>query len=182
MINTESNKRKIISILNIVNREGIPELIKWLKSTDFFVAPASAKFHLNVKGGLAHHSLSVYDTLAKFNRMVRPKLIGVDTEIITGLLHDVCKIGIYHLQPKKGEISVWEYKRDDPLPIGHGDKSVIILQKYIELTNQEIALIRWHMGPYDPEFNRGQKQITKIYPYIKILYLADDFSTQFLEG
>jgi len=46
----EANKKKIISILNGVNREGMQDLIKWFKSTDFFTAPASTKFHLNVEG------------------------------------------------------------------------------------------------------------------------------------
>ena len=38
------------------------------------------------------------------------------------------------------------YKRQ---PLGHGEKSVIILQQYITLTSDEIYAIRWHMGGFD---------------------------------
>lgn len=45
-INT--NKRKIIDLLSTVEREGMKELIDYLETrTDFFVAPASSKYHGN---------------------------------------------------------------------------------------------------------------------------------------
>jgi len=188
-LNIEQNKKEIICLLKKVERSNIDKLISWLSETDFFSAPASSKFHLNVEGGLAYHSLSVYKTLCKFNELIPKKWkLSKDSVILCGLLHDVCKIGIYHYVLKEEQVrsnypdDLFEYKRDDPFPIGHGDKSIILLQRYIYLTEEEIALIRWHMGPYDPEFNRGQKQIVKKYPWIKLLYLADDFSTQFLEN
>jgi hypothetical protein len=176
-IDIEKNKEMIIKLLESVNRKGIEELIEWLKLSDFFTAPASSKFHLACKGGLAAHSLSVCKVLEKLvdSFWLGTKIPG-DSLILVGLLHDVCKVGIY----------VWsdsqqKYIHEDPFPIGHGDKSVMVLQEFIKLTCQEIAMIRWHMGPYDESYNRGEKYIVKYYPECKLVYFADDISTQYLE-
>ena len=55
------NKEEFISIFKEnIKREGAEELLEWLKKTDFFIAPASTKFHSAVAGGLCFHSLQVY--------------------------------------------------------------------------------------------------------------------------
>jgi len=181
-IDIEKNKQEIITLLKPLQREGISKLIDWLEyHSDFFTAPASSKFHLACKGGLAQHSLSVYRTLDHLCvAFWKGMKIPIEARIIVGLLHDLCKVGIYHWGKKKGSTD-WGYFRDDSEPFGHGDKSVIILQKFIKLTDQEIAMIRWHMGPYDPEYNRSEKDITIYYPECKLVYFADDISTQYLE-
>ncbi len=38
---------------------------------------------------------------------------------------------------------------DDKLPIGHGEKSVYMIQKHIQLTDEEAIAIRWHMVAFD---------------------------------
>ena len=43
-----------------IKREGAKELLDWIKKTDFFVAPASTKFHSAVAGGLCYHSIQTY--------------------------------------------------------------------------------------------------------------------------
>ena len=43
-----------------IKRNGIEELLQWLDTTDFYVAPASAKYHGAELGGLLNHSLCVY--------------------------------------------------------------------------------------------------------------------------
>jgi len=181
MIDVIKNKDKILLLLSTTRRKGMPKFIEWLVSTDFFVAPASAKFHLNVEGGLAFHSLSVYTALDKLIKTFwKGKYIHPSTRIIVALLHDLCKIGIYHKNPKGSE---WEYKRDDYFPVGHGDKSaILILQHGLELTTQEVALIRWHMGMYDQAYYRNSNDIRDKFPEAKLLYFADDISTQYLEG
>jgi len=59
----EVNKAKIIEMLNSTGRRGIDSLIKWLCESDFFTAPASTKYHLSCRGGLALHSINVYKLL-----------------------------------------------------------------------------------------------------------------------
>lgn len=190
MNDEKETEKKIEELLLSTKRENIDKLISWLKSTDFFVAPASSKYHLNVKGGLAYHSLKTYETFDKLASLFQEK-IPSDIRIITALLHDVCKIGIYIKVLPKETFSVhrgesWEdkmiYERDDKFPIGHGEKSVILIQKFIDLTAQEMIMIRWHMGMYDESYNRNSRDITKYFPEAKLLYFADDISTQYLES
>ena len=48
-----------------IKREGSAELLKWLKSTDFFTAPGSTRFHDCYSGGLAEHSARVFNELVR---------------------------------------------------------------------------------------------------------------------
>ena len=62
----ELNKQKFIEIAKTnIKRDGVNELLAWLETTDFFVCPASAKFHSAEAGGLCFHSLNVYKRLLK---------------------------------------------------------------------------------------------------------------------
>lgn len=79
-----------------------------------------------------------------------------ETVAILGLLHDVCKAGVYHIERKRRrnpETGVWEdylgYTFRDPLPLGHGEKSLYQIARFIRLEDHEALAIRWHMGAYD---------------------------------
>lgn len=37
----------------------------------------------------------------------------------------------------------------DPLPLGHGEKSLYLIQRHMDLEPEEALAIRWHMGAYD---------------------------------
>ena len=82
-------------------REGMENVIKHLERLGFFVAPASTKFHLNVKGGLMQHSWNVYKTAMMLREqmiLMKPELaekLPEESVIIASLLHDVCKSNIY---------------------------------------------------------------------------------------
>lgn len=57
-------KTKFLDIYNQnIKRPGSEEFLKWLKNADFFVAPASSRFHLAKPGGLVEHSIHVYERL-----------------------------------------------------------------------------------------------------------------------
>ena len=43
-----------------------------------------------------------------------------------------------------------EWSVDDQLPLGHGEKSIFVLAKYLDLEKDEALAIRWHMGAFDP--------------------------------
>jgi len=62
------------------------------------------------------------------------------------MLHDLCKCDQYDRKPDGS----FEYRKNLILT-GHGDKSVIIAQKCIDLTGEEMLCIRWHMGAYEGE-------------------------------
>jgi|TARA_R100000049_G_C1956616_1_gene113428 hypothetical protein len=178
-INSNRNKKEILKLLRKTRKIGIYDLINYLKhETDYFTAPASTKYHLNIRGGLAQHSLNVYDCLKRIYRQFEKEVfIPESSLIIVALLHDVCKTNFY----KKVPVG-WVY--DDQLPLGHGEKSVIILQRYIELTMQELMMIRWHMAGFDlsPYGKTAYYDATKKYPEIIIMHSADYLATSIIEN
>lgn len=153
----EEIKDKIIELLSSTERKGIDKVIKYLEGSDFFEAPASTRYHGNYKGGLAEHSLNVYEIFKKKNEIYDFGLSD-DTVKITALLHDICKTNFYTVSSrnmkKDGKwIKVPYYTVDDQVPFGHGEKSVILLQQFIRLSKEEVIIIRWHMGSYEPKEN-----------------------------
>ena len=57
-------KEKFIKIYKEnIHRQGAERLLAWLEKSDFFVAPASTKYHGAHEGGLLKHSLNVYEQI-----------------------------------------------------------------------------------------------------------------------
>ena len=138
----------------IIKRKGVKELIEWLESTDFFQAPASTKFHGAHDKGLALHCLSVLDAMTELKKFTEAD-VKDESIAICALFHDICKANFYVKEKRNKkidgswhEIEVWGVK--DQLPMGHGEKSVYLIQKFIDLTDEEALAIRWHMGMADP--------------------------------
>ena len=50
-----TDKEEFISLISGVERNGIPELLQWLETTDFYTCPASARYHGSYSGGLLRH-------------------------------------------------------------------------------------------------------------------------------
>lgn len=154
-----------------VKREGVSELLEWLESTDFFEAPASTKYHGVCPGGLLRHSLRVCYFLTILPEAAE---YSMETKVICGLLHDLCKVGFYHRVGGK-----WEIR--DELPMGHGEKSVYLIQKHMKLTDEEALAIRWHMGEYDDAFRGGSRalgQARDMCPLVQALHRADMWATK----
>ena len=63
MLKMETPKERFISLLRSTEAKGIEDLIAWLDDPhcDFFVAPASTRYHCAYEGGLVDHSLAVFD-------------------------------------------------------------------------------------------------------------------------
>ena len=93
----EQNKKTFIELaLKNIKRDGIKELIAWLETTDFFVCPASSKFHSAEPGGLCFHSLNVYKRLLKLAKDEwNEKNINIESITIIALFHDICKCCYY---------------------------------------------------------------------------------------
>lgn len=174
-------KEEFINLLRSTNREGIEDIIQFLERTDFFKAPASTRFHGNFEGGLAEHSMKVYEILKNNvkNAIVDLK-VSDDTLIIVALLHDICKANYYKVDYRnaKNERGEWEkvpyYTVDDTIPYGHGEKSVMMISEYMKLTVEEKYAIRWHMGFTEPkELYSTIGQAYKKYPLALFLHEAD---------
>lgn len=182
-------REEIIRLLRSTNREGIEGLIEFLDKTDFYKAPASTRYHGNFEGGLAQHSLKVYEI---FKEKVKNSAIeigvGEDTLIIAAILHDICKVNYYKVDYRnaKNEKGEWEkvpyYTVDDTIPYGHGEKSVMMISEYIKLTAEEKYAIRWHMGFTEPkEVYNTIGQAFKKYPIALLLFEADLEATYFFD-
>ena len=71
-----TSKEKFIEIYNAnITREGADKLLEYLLSptSDFFTAPASARFHSSYEGGLVEHSINVYECLRSYLESPRVK-------------------------------------------------------------------------------------------------------------
>lgn len=199
-IDKEANKEEFIQLLRSTKREGIDYVIEDLEQDGFFEAPASAGHHLNCAGGLCQHSLNTY----RAGLMIWEGLDALDPSvhnevkkenvILATLLHDVCKTKIYKPTMKKAKnaLGMWV---DQPgynisykdLPIGHGEKSVVmLLLSGLELTDEEIMAIRWHMGAFDLNLNsyedvRNYDTAKKLSPLVQIVESADSIAAGILE-
>lgn len=211
MQTVEENTRRFEELLASVDRAGIDKLLGYIRKTDFYRAPASTRFHLACEGGLLQHSLNVYDCLVakKESPVWKPVLAEIPDEslIIMALLHDLCKANFYKegaknqktYDPEKvSEAEPWQrkhdqmgdfiwetvktYQVDDQLPLGHGEKSVMLIQCYIRLTMQEVMAIRWHMGFSEAKENyNAVGQAMEKYPVVLALHEADLEATKILE-
>lgn len=181
------NKEEFLKIAREnIKRDGIDELLKWLESTDFFEAPASARFHLAEAGGLCRHSLNVYYRLLKLaNEQFGEEHTNIETITICSLFHDVCKCCFYKTDYRNvKENGEWVqkpyYTIDDPLPYGHGEKSVYIINGYMRLSREEALAINWHMGGFDKRVQGGDQSFSSAYykyPLCTLTHIADIMAT-----
>ena len=180
-------EEKFIELLKSTNREGMDNLIDFIKKTDFFKAPASTRFHGNFEGGLLEHSMKVYEILKfKVQNCICKIDIPDESIIIIALLHDLCKANYYKIDYRnaKNALGVWEkvpyYTVDDTIPYGHGEKSVMMITEYIKLTPEEKYSIRWHMGYTEPKELYGTiGEAYKKYPIAMLTHEADLEATYF---
>ena len=201
LVTNTTMKQKFIQLLRSTSRPGIDNVINWLEQSDFFTAPASTVFHGNYSGGLLEHSMNVgilahdvYEMLCKRKPELAER-ISRDNIIIAALLHDICKANIYQTVTKyrKDQNNAWEtydtYTTDySEFPVGHGEKSVIrLLQLGLQLTDDEILAIRWHMTAWELPFQSGE---AKAYlnaaknkcPLLTIIQTADGLASAILEN
>lgn len=164
-----------------IHREGADALKEWITTTSFETDPASTKYHGNYAGGLLDHSVNVYYELCRLVEQYEDRFkISIETVAIISLLHDVCKIGKYKMDSRNvKENGVWVQKPyyvfNDELLLGyHGPQSVFLIQKYMQLSDEEIAAIANHMGAYDR--GQGDYELSKVYekyPAAFLLHTAD---------
>lgn len=172
------NKERFISLCNSVQREGMPDLMNWLATTDFYTAPASTRYHGAYEGGLLQHSLNVYDELKRVLDAYPEIQCSPESAIICALFHDFCKINFYSTEKRnrKNDKGLWEsydaYKVDEKFCFGgHGSKSVFLIQHFMKLTPEEAVAINCHMGAFENE-NVGKSY--EKFPLAWALHVADE--------
>ncbi len=189
-IHIESPKERFVREYRAaITRQGSEELLCWISDkTDFFVAPASSKFHNAFEGGLADHSVNVYRAMVDtFNGGAHDESMA-----IAALLHDLCKAEFYKVSQrnvKNEQTGQWEkvnyYTIDDKFPFGHGEKSVFLIERFMRLKVDEAIAIRWHMGGFDDAARGGSFAINgafEKYPLAVKLHIADIMATYLMEN
>lgn len=204
-VDIQKAKDEFSMIYDRIERDGAMALYDWMENeTDFFVAPASSKYHLCEPGGLCQHSINVYNRLKMFLDCEYGKNnpYSEETIAIVSLLHDLCKTGFYEMDwknqknydsevvrnapPKerksdnRGEF-IWEsvptYTIREQFIYGHGEKSVYLVRNYMNLTDEEAQAIRFHMGSFT---EADKNNVGKVYaqsPLAFYLNMADGAAT-----
>lgn len=230
-------RKAVIKLFRSVERD-TSKLVDFLKESDYFEAPSSSRFHGAFKGGLAAHSLAVYNIALALSETGYYGTGLHDSLKVCCLCHDLCKIGVYQLggEPctekqlhfltkliSKADSSTYElldksgftdsdykfsktvasklidwlnsgangdipeitdeWSFDDPLPLGHGSKSLLITSQYLELTDEEKLTINWHMGPFDLPSYKGLESFGKALKISRLpllLFSADMAATHTL--
>lgn len=199
-VDIKANKEEFLELLRSTKRNGIEDVITDLEELGFFTAPASAGHHLNVEGGLVLHSINTCKAALAIWEGMKPLEPSLATEvkrdsiIIASLLHDVCKSDIYKrsVKKRKNALGQWEdcegYKVSyKDFPMGHGEKSVILLLcSGLDLSDDEMLAIRWHMGAWGINMNSYEDErcydtARALYPLVSIIQTADGLAAAILE-
>lgn len=199
-VDIKANKEEFLELLRSTKRDGIEDVITDLEELGFFTAPASAGHHLNVEGGLVLHSINTCKAALAIWESMKPLEPSLATEvkrdsiIIASLLHDVCKSDIYKrsVKKRKNALGQWEdcegYKVSyKDFPMGHGEKSVILLLcSGLDLSDDEMLAIRWHMGAWGINMNSYEDErcydtARALYPLVSIIQTADGLAAAILE-
>lgn len=189
-MDTEEIKQQFLEIFyDNIERDGAQELLEYLEKTDFFAAPASGRRHSNFEGGLCLHSVNVYKRFLKnlqneygdrWQEVISPESVA-----IIALLHDICKVNTYTVDQKNVKVDgQWVqkpfYKYADPLPYGHGEKSVYMISGFMRLTREEALAINWHMGAFDSRCANNSGVLSEVfyrYPIAFLFHISDYMAT-----
>lgn len=178
---TASQRVKLLR--EAVKEYGCDEFFPWkeLLATDFFVAPASTKYHGAYAGGLFDHSMNVANVLCYLTgaEMAEPWM-RPESPFLVGIFHDLTKIGKYAVNDT-GDGFKWSPATDRPIYGGHGAESVIRVQQLIQLTVEESLCIRFHMGAYEKDDWEAFDRAIKQYPNVLWTHTADMIASKMLE-
>ncbi len=187
---------KIKELLLNTNREGMKNLIVYMEEYGFFRAPCSTQHHLAKEGGLAEHSLNVYEIAEEIARVLYPE-INRESLIICSLLHDIGKMGQFNKpnyvpnmlkgratkanpNPEPYQSEAKPYKSNpELLYLDHEVRALSIISKYIDLTEEEQQAILWHNGLYGAFKYQIQGNETPLY---LILHYADMWASRVVEN
>lgn len=117
--------------------------------TTWLTSPASTKYHLAVEKGLLIHSVGVAYNLMEIKNVMLPQ-IEDEVCIVIGLFHDVGKLGMptkpLYLKNEGG----YHYNPDS-VSMGLAVRSLYLISKFLNLTDDEAQAITYHDGQYIEE-------------------------------
>lgn len=166
------------------------EFYDWLIQNGFFTQAASTKYHSAYEGGLFDHSYEVTQVLLDMTQRLNLQWKRPESPYIIGMFHDLCKIDNYiTIVDEPGEIMMgtgdakgreihFEYNSNCILT-GHADKSIMLLSQFVNLTEEELLCIRFHMGAYEgqDQWDNYDKAIRK-YETVLFTHTADMYTSK----
>lgn len=172
-INEYNEFLKIIS-----QRKGVIELSAYLEKHGFFKAPASTKYHLCYEGGLLIHSLNVTKLALKLKDILLPDM-EKQSIILCGLFHDAHKVtdgfgNITYIKNEGNDKDKQPYLwNKEQMNFSGAQKSLLIISKFIDLTQDEMQAIAYHDGPFVPSWEDIKNDP---YPLTLLLHFSDMWS------
>lgn len=185
---TEVVNKVRVEILTLLKDTHSLDEFKLVKSIlhkyNYFSATSSIGYHLDGKGGLAVHSLSLYHLLTKMNEQFSA---GLDhgVMVVSSIFHDLCKCVNYEFDNSSGKFKYTGV-------YGHSAVTLSLLEDSgYYLDPKSSLLIKYHMGAYGTKEFKGEKKGEyTLKEYIKavnenkdilLFHSADNLSAQFLE-
>ena len=164
---------------------------KYLVENGFFVKPASISHHSNHTGGLFDHSFEVMAVLEDITKRFDIQWQDKRSPYIVGMFHDLCKMDDYVDENAKDIVMMgtgspvsknpkW-IRNDSCILSGHGDKSVMLLSQFLNLTEEEIFCITFHMGAYDTGKWKQYDAAIKAYETVLWTHTADMYASKINE-
>lgn len=188
-------KNRIIELLESTQRSGMDELICHMDENGFFETPCSTRYHLSKQGGLAEHSLNVYELMLRLKNLLYPE-ISDDSVVICSLLHDIGKMGQYgkpnyipkmlkgratksNPNPEPYQSTAEPYQSNpDLMYVDHEVRSIQTASQFIALTEDENWAILMHNGMYGTFKYQIQGKETPLY---LLLHMADMWASRVIE-
>lgn len=166
-----------------LDQYGMSNVREWLETTDYFTAPASRSYHGAFSGGLMIHSYQVYKQLEHLTDRLCLSWKREKSPAIIGLLHDVCKIGLYVPQyNERGQVTGYTY--DQNHSSDHAALSLRMLKDKVGLTREEELCIKYHMGEFTKDVDEHDMTYTQaVHECANVLWThtADMYCSQVLD-
>lgn len=189
-LNDKERQQKFLDAMKLPNGTPIVsiELLEWLIAQGFFMKPAAIKYHGNYTGGLFDHSFEVMEDLVEITERLGVKWSRPESPYIVGMFHDICKLDDYCDENAVDTVVMgtgspisknpkWMHNPDRMMK-GHGDKSIMLLSQFINLTEEEMLCIRFHMGAYvTDEWDEYDRAIRK-YETVLWTHTADMYASK----
>ena len=165
-----------------VKRDGIEELLQWVSNNNFYNAWCSTSFHCNWSGGLAEHTYNVVTNSLKLADAFDSK-VDKESIVLCAFSHDLGKAGNYYVPNllKSGKTSGTKPVKINPdLRIkSHAFRSLMIVSKFIELSESERICILCHDGFFEAS---NREYMLSLDELLYIVHTSDLKSARFQEA
>lgn len=121
-MNNEQIKKETLELLSNISKNGrnTNKLQTFLQESDYFIAPASRRYHMSIEGGLARHNLHVYSLVTDLHKLKCPDIAADIADTISvynclaliSVCHDLCKVGFYKKSDESSSTAQQNFARD----------------------------------------------------------------------